>query len=131
MVRHGAKITMWVVSLVSTSPMPQLTDTVRSFCICNEGYTIERFIHGMDAEYNDIVEWKWKDLATVFGATDKQARSFQVRTKDELEALLKDKDFGSWGGLQFVELYMPKKDAPRALILTAEASAKTNAKMQE
>ena len=26
-----------------------------SFCICNEGFTIERCIHGMDAEYNDII----------------------------------------------------------------------------
>jgi pyruvate decarboxylase len=30
-----------------------------------------------------------------------------------------------------VELYMPKKDAPRALVLTAEASAKNNAKMED
>ncbi|OIW26788.1 pyruvate decarboxylase [Coniochaeta ligniaria NRRL 30616] len=111
MVRHRARITI--------------------FCICNEGYTIERFIHGMDAEYNDIAEWKWKDLPFVFGATEKEARSFQIKTKDQLESLLKDKDFNSWGGLQFVELYMPKKDAPRALLLTAEASAKNNAKMED
>ncbi|KAB5542614.1 pyruvate decarboxylase [Coniochaeta sp. 2T2.1] len=111
MIRHNAKITI--------------------FCICNEGYTIERYIHGMDAAYNDIAEWKWKDLPFVFGATEKQARSFQIKTKDELESLLRDKEFNSRGGLQFVELHMPKRDAPRALLLTAEASAKNNAKMED
>jgi pyruvate decarboxylase len=131
MIRHGARITMWVLVLVRLFLRRSFADLLHRFCICNEGYTIERFIHGMDAEYNDVAEWKWKDLPFVFGATEKQARSFQVKTKDELESLLKDKDFNSWSGLQFVELHMPKKDAPRALILTAEASAKNNAKMED
>ncbi|CAJ2508582.1 Uu.00g136080.m01.CDS01 [Anthostomella pinea] len=100
------------------------------FVICNDGYTIERFIHGMEAEYNDIVEWKYKDLPTVFGGTDDTARKYVVKTKDELEALLTDKDFNERKGMRFVELYMPKEDAPRSLQLTAEASAKNNAKAE-
>lgn len=85
----------------------------------------------MDAPYNDIMEWKWRDLPTVFGGTEKNARSFQAKTKDELEKLLKNEDFNTWDGLQFVELRMDKKDAPRVLLLTAEASAKQNARMVE
>jgi pyruvate decarboxylase len=42
--------------------------------------------------------------------------------------LLEDKHFNAAEYLQFVELYVPKKDAPRALKLTAQVSAKINAK---
>jgi pyruvate decarboxylase len=54
-----------------------------SFVICNKGYTIERFIHGMSAEYNDIQEWKYKDLLPV------------VRTKQETHDLFQNKEFSS------------------------------------
>lgn len=101
---------------------------IPSFCICNEGFTIERFIHGMDAEYNDITAWNFKDLVTVFGGTERVSRGLQVRTRDELEALFNDEEFGKAEKLQFVELYMGKKDAPRSLLLVAEAAAKVNAR---
>ncbi|OAA54501.1 pyruvate decarboxylase [Niveomyces insectorum RCEF 264] len=100
------------------------------FVICNDGFTIERFIHGMEATYNDIAPWKFQDLVTVFGGTEERTAKFQVKSVDELEKLLADKDFTAAKRLQFVEVYMPKKDAPRALVLTADASAKTNSKMQ-
>ena len=85
----------------------------------------------MDAEYNDISRWKYTDVPTVLGGSDKTVRKFVVKTKDELETLLKDKEFNEAGGLQFVELWMPKKDAPRALKITAETAARNNAKMTD
>lgn len=97
------------------------------FVICNDGFTIERFIHGMNAEYNDIVNWDYKGLVDIFGGSQR-ARKFAVKTKDELNRLLTDGDFNKAETLQFVELYMKREDAPRALVMTAEASAKTNAK---
>lgn len=103
-----------------------LTDT--SFLICNDGFTIERFIHGMEAEYNDIAPWHFKDLVTVFGGTEKNTRKLQVRTRDELQKLFKEDEFNKAGKLQLVEVYMPKEDAPTTLVTTAEASAKVNAK---
>ncbi|KAL8716886.1 MAG: hypothetical protein Q9225_005820 [Loekoesia sp. 1 TL-2023] len=99
------------------------------FLICNEGYTIERYIHGMDAAYNDISQWKFKDLIPTFGGTPQNSRTYQVKNKQEAEDLFNDKSFAQAEVLQFVELYMPKEDAPKALKLTAEASAKNNAKM--
>ncbi|KAK5995784.1 Pyruvate decarboxylase [Cladobotryum mycophilum] len=99
------------------------------FLICNEGYTIERFIHGMEEEYNDIAAWDFKALVDVFGG-EKTAKKFVVKTKDEINQLLDDPPFASANCLQFVELYMPKKDAPRALVMTAEASARNNAKTE-
>ncbi|KAG9249143.1 thiamine diphosphate-binding protein [Calycina marina] len=99
------------------------------FVICNAGYTIERFIHGMDAAYNNIPTWRHTDLPSVFGAQPGQSRSYQVRTKAEVEKLFHDKEFCAADVLQIVELYVPKKDAPRALVLTAEASARVNSKV--
>ena len=98
--------------------------------ICNDGFTIERFIHGMDAAYNDIAAWHFKDLVAVFGAKEGTAKTFQIKTKDEVNKLFADKDFNAAKSLQFVELYVPKEDAPRALMLTAEASARNNAKLE-
>lgn len=98
-----------------------------SFVICNDGYTIERFIHGMDAAYNDIAQWDYKELVTVFsGGKDGESRKYTVKTKEEADKLLNDKDFNERKGLRFVEVYMPKEDAPKSLKLTAEASAKVN-----
>lgn len=82
----------------------------------------------MDASYNDIQQWKYKDLISVFGADPKESKTYQVKTKQEADDLFNDKNFSLAPYLQFVELYMPKEDAPKALKLTAEASAKTNAK---
>jgi pyruvate decarboxylase len=82
----------------------------------------------MDADYNDIQPWHFKELVKVFGAKEGEYKTFQVYTKEEVEILFKDKSFNAADVLQFVELYTPREDAPRALKLTAEASARTNAK---
>ncbi len=66
-----------------------------SFVICNEGYTIERLIHGMDAEYNDIQQWRYNDLLSVFGADPTKSKTFQVKTKQALHDLFDDEGFSS------------------------------------
>lgn len=98
------------------------------FVICNDGYTIERYIHGMDATYNDIQPWRFKDLLAVFGADPKASKTFQVKTKKELDDLFSDEEFSAAKYIQLVELYIPKEDVPRALKKTAEVSARTNSK---
>jgi pyruvate decarboxylase len=84
----------------------------------------------MDAEYNDITRWKYTEVPSAFGATPENVKTYVVKTKDCLEKLLTNEEFNKAKGLQFVELWMPKKDAPRALKITAEISAKTNAMME-
>lgn len=84
----------------------------------------------MDATYNDIAEWHFKDLVDVFGGAKRNAKTYQIKTKKEVNELLDDEEFIAAESLQFVELYIPKEDAPRALKLTAESSAKTNAKQE-
>lgn len=66
----------------------------------------------------------------MFGGTSETVSKIQVKTRDELDRLLEDDEFNKCKKLQFVELYMPKEDAPRALKMTVEASAKTNAKRE-
>lgn len=97
------------------------------FILCNDGYTIERYIHGMDAVYNDIATWKHKSLIEAFGGAAKGAKTYQIKTQRGLNDLFNDKDFKAANVLQLVELFVPKEDAPGALKMTAEASAKTNA----
>jgi pyruvate decarboxylase len=101
------------------------------FVICNNGYTIERLIHGMEDAYNDVQEWKYKDLPAAFGAKPGSVLTYTVKTKDELETLFKDEEFssGETKKMRFVELVMPWDDAPAALKSIAEAAARTNSKV--
>lgn len=66
------------------------------FIINNEGYTIERLIHGEDAGYNDITSWKHTQLLETFGSKEGEYKNFVVKTKTELDNLFdNDKEFNS------------------------------------
>ncbi|KAH8692683.1 putative pyruvate decarboxylase PdcA [Talaromyces proteolyticus] len=96
------------------------------FVICNNGYTIERFIHGWDQSYNDIQQWNFIEIPSAFGGKRDEYQTHQVKTRRELTDLLANEDFSAGQYLQLVELYMPQYDAPLALESTATASAKQN-----
>ena len=53
-------------------------------------------------------------------------KSYTVRTKRELDALLEDGSFASAAGIQLVEVMMDKFDAPLTLLRQTELSGKTN-----
>lgn len=95
------------------------------FVICNEGYTIERYIHGWEASYNDVQEWDFVNLPSTFGAKD-QYKGYRIKTREELTKLFASKDFDNAPYLQLVEVHMPREDAPIALKMTAEAAAARN-----
>ena len=84
-----------------------------------------------ESEQNDPVN---RDLVAAFGGRDEEGsgcRTYAAKTPAELSALLEDPDFKApRPGLRFVEVYMPRDDAPAALKLTAAASARNNAKME-
>lgn len=80
--------------------------------------------------YNDVQEWKYKDLVPAFGAKEGEYKTYQVKSKQDVEQLFADDNFSSAPYIQLVELYMPKDDAPRALKDTAEAAARNNARLQ-
>lgn len=54
----------------------------------------------MDATYNDIQEWKYGDLVSVFGGSAKKAKTFAVKTKQEAENLFLNEDFAAASCLQ-------------------------------
>jgi pyruvate decarboxylase len=116
---------------VSTMLRNQLSPII--FVICNQGYTIERLIHGMKDAYNDVQEWKYKDLPAVFGAKEGSVLTYRVETKEELEKLFTNEEFssGETKKMRFVELVMPWDDAPAALKGVAAAAARTNSKVAE
>ncbi|MGH7912072.1 MAG: alpha-keto acid decarboxylase family protein, partial [Candidatus Dormibacteraceae bacterium] len=55
----------------------------------NDGYTVERAIHGPEEPYNDIPRWDWERLPDLY-APGTPARSHVVRTAGELEEALDD-----------------------------------------
>ncbi|KAF9016898.1 pyruvate decarboxylase [Hymenopellis radicata] len=86
------------------------------FVLNNTGYTIERCIHGKNRKYNNIVNWKWTSLLSVFGeAEGVKSKSYTVNNKNELSALLENAEFAAAEKCQLVEVMMPMHDAPRAL----------------
>ncbi len=114
------------------------------FLIENKGYTIERFIHGMEAEYNDITSWNFTDIPQALGASEGDVGIHVVKTKGELEDLLQDESFSAARSLQvshsyksteskanltfeFVEMHMPQHDAPKLLKDVATGAANNNA----
>jgi pyruvate decarboxylase len=88
------------------------------FVINNEGYTIERAIHGRKQEYNDIAPWRHDLTLRFFGQDESptEKKSFAARTWGELSAVLNDKQI-QWGnGTKVVEIFMGKEDVEGALL---------------
>ncbi len=78
----------------------------------NDGYTIERAIHGKTAPYNDIVPWKWSQIPAALGVTDHLV--FRAQTYGEL-----DQAFTAAASHQdrmvLVEAVVPRLDIPELL----------------
>ena len=79
----------------------------------NDGYTVERAIHGETAPYNDIVSWSWTDIPNALGVTNHLA--FRAHTYGELDdaltAAAQHKD-----RMVLVEAVLPRLDIPRLLV---------------
>jgi pyruvate decarboxylase len=95
------------------------------FVLNNDGYTIERLIHGETATYNDIQPWKNLDLLPLFNAKDYEA--IRVSTVGEAETLFTDKEFSKNSKIRMVEVMLPRMDAPSNLVKQAQITAATNA----
>lgn len=78
----------------------------------NDGYTVERAIHGETAPYNDIVGWNWTQVPGTLGVTNHLA--FRARTYGELDdaltAAAEHKD-----RMVFVEVVLPRLEIPPLL----------------
>ncbi|MEE6175079.1 alpha-keto acid decarboxylase family protein [Mycobacterium sp. 050134] len=78
----------------------------------NDGYTVERAIHGKTAPYNDIVAWSWTDIPHALGVSDHLV--FRAQTYGELDDALtgaaehRDR-------MVFVEVVLPRLEIPHLL----------------
>ncbi len=95
------------------------------FVLNNDGYTIERLIHGLTASYNDVQGWDHKALLPAFGAKDYLTAT--VSTTGEFNKYLEDATFQEPNQIKLIEVMIPKLDAPDNLKKQAEISEKTNA----
>ena len=79
----------------------------------NDGYTVERAIHGETAPYNDIVSWSWTDIPNALGVANHLA--FRAHTYGELDdalaAAAQHKD-----RMVLVEAVLPRLEIPRLLV---------------
>jgi len=90
----------------------------------NDGYTIERAIHGPDKAYNDIARWDWGSLLAAFTPGDPNVDSFRVTTSAALtEALTESRDRA---GVTLVQAVVPRMDVPDLLSLIAQEAARAN-----
>ena len=78
----------------------------------NDGYTVERMIHGKTAPYNDIVSWSWADIPTALGVTNHL--TFRAQTYGELDdafvAAASHRD-----RMVLIEAVVPRLDVPDLL----------------
>ncbi|MGM0217786.1 alpha-keto acid decarboxylase family protein [Enterococcus sp. AZ126] len=111
------------VQELGTAIREQLTPIV--FVINNNGYTVEREIHGATEPYNDIPMWDYQQLPLVFGGTDQTVATHKVTTEMELDQVMKvaRKDTRR---LQWIEVVMDQEDAPELLKKLAKVFAKQN-----
>ena len=89
------------------------------FLINNDGYTIERCIHGRNQKYNDVAPWQYLKAPSFFGAQKEgeyAAHTWEVKTWGDLERVRTDKMMLSGKGVKMVEVYMEKLDAPKLLL---------------
>ncbi|MFW0155384.1 alpha-keto acid decarboxylase family protein [Rothia sp. P6271] len=84
------------------------------FVVNNEGYTIERSIHGPEAQYNDITAYNWQKIPEGFGATEENSIILKATTSEELvHACTVAREVRD--RLVFVEVATDKNDMPQLL----------------
>jgi TPP-dependent 2-oxoacid decarboxylase len=96
------------------------------FVLDNDGYTVERAIHGPNQTYNDIAKWDWTAAPSFFGG-GRVCRTARAVTEGELDRALKEANDAPevpW----IVQVVVPPLDVPPLLADLARAAAKANSR---
>lgn len=94
------------------------------FVINNDGYTVERMIHGEEAPYNDIKMWNYRALPSAFGAED-EVDTHLVETEQQLAKVFEN-IASAPDKMHFIEVKMTVLDAPDILKDVSKAFAAQN-----
>lgn len=81
----------------------------------NDGYTIERLIHGKEAPYNKVPDWDYAGLAKVFGPQHPSKYYGPIGTAEALDELLVDPELKDGEFFRLVELKLGYLDAPASV----------------
>ena len=84
----------------------------------NEGYTVERAIHGPEQRYNDISLWNWTQIPQALNL-DCQAECWKVTNASQLNDALTRAARGD--KLMLLEVMLPKMDIPPLLKAVTQA----------
>lgn len=79
------------------------------FLLNNDGYTIERCIHGLKNEYNDIGRWRYTQAPLFLGA-GKDCFTATARTWEDLRGVLEAPEMRTGDGLRMVEIVLDRED---------------------
>ncbi|EEM2502870.1 TPA: indolepyruvate decarboxylase [Salmonella enterica subsp. indica] len=78
----------------------------------NDGYTVERAIHGAAQRYNDIASWNWTQIPQALNVAQ-QAECWRVTQAIQLAEVLER--LARPQRLSFIEVMLPKADLPELL----------------
>ncbi|CEP19922.1 hypothetical protein [Parasitella parasitica] len=100
------------------------------FLLNNDGYLIAKLIHGPERDYNNYQMWQYSKTLDFFGAHRERNTSTgcskvgfesKISTRQEFEAAM-DSITAQPDKMHFVEVVMPRFDAPRELELLVATS---------
>lgn len=110
------------VQELSTVVRQRLDATV--VVVDNDGYTVERAIHGPDEVYNDIPRWDWGALLAALAPENPKVGSYLVRTGAELDSALAESR--NREGVTLIQAVVPRMDVPELLATIAREAARAN-----
>lgn len=89
----------------------------------NDGYTVERAIHGANQRYNDIAGWNWTQVPQAL-SHECQAECWRVKQVVQLEEVLAR--LSRPQRLSLIEVVLPKADLPELLRTVTRALESRN-----
>lgn len=111
----SAQLTIQEMGTIIREQLPAVVVLVN-----NDGYTVERAIHGPDEAYNDIAPWRWELVPQLFGAVEGGYRYHRVTTEAELLEACRD-TMAHRDQLVLIEAVTARDDIPQLLKDVAEA----------
>lgn len=85
---------------------------VTIFLVNNKGYTYERWLNGMHADYNDVPNWRYTDAGRFFGGSEGDVVTAKAENYSELLRILQDESTSDGKGLRLYEIIMDPEDVP-------------------
>ncbi|KAH7029785.1 pyruvate decarboxylase [Microdochium trichocladiopsis] len=125
--RHSGRATLFIgdgsfqmtAQEVSTIIREKLPVTI--ILLNNNGYTIERAIHGRTQGYNDIAKWKHEYVLGLFGQSEEQRQRNYTRVRNwgelrtAMDKVRVGEDKEDDGEVKLVEVFMDQEDCIGAL----------------